>query len=515
MAYTPTQWVNGQPPALNAENLNKIEAGLQNNDVEITSIKADLGELKSDLAECEIVTSVDFSNAINGGYINSIGNIASSDLFSYVTNIAVPKGYKIVFTARGYSTDVAMIARYANNAYIPLVASIDSTVRQYEYVAAEDIVIALSYNNAHTHSCKLLYEVETHVSAIVDSVQKDLTFTYINDYYVYSNGTIVPNESFYYTSPVYIEKGVTLHVFARGYSTNVAIISKTNSANTIHTPIVISEDSLAKWYEVDITESGYYCFCSSKAVPISAYAKIKVGFEDGLEERVRSLEENEIFDLSMFINFGVVGDSYASGEVYYDGGLHDKYENSWGQIMARQSGTNCTNYSAGGLTTKTWLTSSDGLLKVLANDAEDIYYLLLGINDRGYYGESYIGTLNDITDYQSYTDYADSFFGNYGRIIEQIQNHAPYAKLVLFTGTNTSELGLKYNNATIAIANYYGIPCIVQNDDAFFQTPYYADMVNGHPRTVAYSGMAQAFKRLIVKCIADNWDYFKDYYMHA
>lgn len=49
MAYTPTQWVNGKPPALNAENLNKLEAGIQNNDAEINSINADLGELKSDL----------------------------------------------------------------------------------------------------------------------------------------------------------------------------------------------------------------------------------------------------------------------------------------------------------------------------------------------------------------------------------------------------------------------------------------------------------------------------------
>lgn len=51
MAYTPTQWVNGKPPALNAENLNKLEAGIQNNDAEINSINADLGELKSDLTD--------------------------------------------------------------------------------------------------------------------------------------------------------------------------------------------------------------------------------------------------------------------------------------------------------------------------------------------------------------------------------------------------------------------------------------------------------------------------------
>ena len=35
MAYSKTNWVNGSAPALSAENLNKIEEGIYNNDVAI------------------------------------------------------------------------------------------------------------------------------------------------------------------------------------------------------------------------------------------------------------------------------------------------------------------------------------------------------------------------------------------------------------------------------------------------------------------------------------------------
>lgn len=41
MAYTKTNWVNGGPPAVSAENLNHIEDGIYNNDAEIDQIQAD------------------------------------------------------------------------------------------------------------------------------------------------------------------------------------------------------------------------------------------------------------------------------------------------------------------------------------------------------------------------------------------------------------------------------------------------------------------------------------------
>ena len=48
MAYTKTNWVNGQAPALSAENLNKIEEGIYNNAGDIASILADVSALKNE-----------------------------------------------------------------------------------------------------------------------------------------------------------------------------------------------------------------------------------------------------------------------------------------------------------------------------------------------------------------------------------------------------------------------------------------------------------------------------------
>lgn len=42
MAYTKTNWVNGGPPAISAENLNNIEDGINNNDLAISALASRL-----------------------------------------------------------------------------------------------------------------------------------------------------------------------------------------------------------------------------------------------------------------------------------------------------------------------------------------------------------------------------------------------------------------------------------------------------------------------------------------
>lgn len=39
MAYTKTNWVNGGPPALSAENLNKMEQGIYTNDANVSLLQ--------------------------------------------------------------------------------------------------------------------------------------------------------------------------------------------------------------------------------------------------------------------------------------------------------------------------------------------------------------------------------------------------------------------------------------------------------------------------------------------
>lgn len=232
-------------------------------------------------------------------------------------------------------------------------------------------------------------------------------------------------------------------------------------------------------------------------------------------------ETESNLSLSAFRRIGIVGDSYASGQVYWREGSEwkskDKYSISWGQILARKHGFVCTNYSQGGLSTRTWLYSStpNGLTKMINSEAEDLYLLALGINDYYNLGEIYLGTIEDITNYSSYYDYADTFYGNYGQIIERIAGHAPNAKMIMFTCASESETAQKFNAAIIDIATHYNIPCIVQREDSFFSSTMYNDMVQGHPRGVSYCGMANAFDRLLNDCFSKNYNYFKDLYMNS
>lgn len=50
MAYNKTNWVNGQAPALSAENLNKIEEGIFNNDANISILQDGLISLDTSAA---------------------------------------------------------------------------------------------------------------------------------------------------------------------------------------------------------------------------------------------------------------------------------------------------------------------------------------------------------------------------------------------------------------------------------------------------------------------------------
>lgn len=213
--------------------------------------------------------------------------------------------------------------------------------------------------------------------------------------------------------------------------------------------------------------------------------------------------------LSIFPRIGVIGDSFASGFIVADGQGAEHYDLSWGQIIARRNGVTCTNYSRGGLWTRTWLTDSSGLPKMETSDPDDLYLLALGINDVGNGGADYLGTPDDMTDDPA--NNPDTFYGNYARIIDHVRQHAPGAKIVIMTMAREGGVNSDYNAAIRLIAEHHAIPCIVQRDDPFFTSNFYAGMVGGHPLATTYGGMALAIERLFSKCAIAHVDYFKTY----
>jgi len=207
--------------------------------------------------------------------------------------------------------------------------------------------------------------------------------------------------------------------------------------------------------------------------------------------------------VAAFRKVGVVGDSFASGTVNVGGNQTSYPALSWPQVMGRAAGAEVTNYTKAGLSTRTWLTDGNGLSKLLADDPQGLYILALGINDDNL-GSSYIGAIGDVD-----TE-ADTFYGNYGRVITQIMAHAPGCKLIMTTLARVEPLKAELDAAIKALAAHFGLPCIELEEDEFFTGGNFP-MSSGHPSVVDYSGMAEAMMRLVGRCMEEHGDYFADY----
>jgi len=216
-----------------------------------------------------------------------------------------------------------------------------------------------------------------------------------------------------------------------------------------------------------------------------------------------------------FLHVGIVGDSLASGEsAYKDNGnvrYIDLYQHSWGQYMARASGNTYYNFSEGGLTTRSWLTSSYGLsLATDGNHDCECYICGLGVNDYNTLGQNYIGTINDIND-ADYNQNADSFYGNYGKIIQILKARSPKAKFFLVTIPNYGDLIAAYNTAITNIANHFdNVYLLNLNDvrDKYFNGLIYNSRRSGHYNAIAYEYMSEIIIDKINKYMYDNYSEF-------
>lgn len=207
---------------------------------------------------------------------------------------------------------------------------------------------------------------------------------------------------------------------------------------------------------------------------------------------------DSLISISMIESLGIIGDSYASGEIYNEltEELVDHYQLSWGAVIGRMCGISVDNYSAGGLTSKTWLTDSHGLTKMNNTAPNNLYLVTLGINDSNHLT---LGSLNDIE-----SDSKDVFYSYYGRIIRAIKNHAPNAIIILST---IALYGGNYDTFSTAIrniGNYYNLSVIDLANNNFFKSQFFSEnKIMYHPTALNYSAMGREYKKLI-ECVLEK-----------
>lgn len=208
--------------------------------------------------------------------------------------------------------------------------------------------------------------------------------------------------------------------------------------------------------------------------------------------------------VELFENIAVIGDSYSSGELYPKSSGIDYYNISWIQLLARKHGLKATNYSRGGLQTRTWLTSEYGLSKMQQDTAKDLYFIYLGINDNSQLKDNEIGNEADI-----YLG-TDNFYGNYGKIIKAITEKAPHAKIAIINMDNpdTNRLYPHINK----IASFFNLPVLDLSKDPYTsRSDFVYDMKEGHPQSLGYAKLGGAIERLLNKSFVDNKSYWINY----
>ena len=474
----------------------KIVLSFMNNKAGAIIIKKN--ELMKNNVNGNVINLVSYTaNVTNDCYIHKDGHISQNTSSSHVMSevISLNPGEVLYAEVEGVADAVSIFSQKINGStYKPLVIASDSN-KFYRYEATEAINIIIS---AHDKWDKKYY-IYDNSKRLIEKFNKLLTsmnfkkhdVNVTNDCYIHKDGYQQLGTKSYHvqTSIISLKPGEYLFVECDAVKNVVSVITEVNNGKYI--PLKIADGSTA------------YNYYATKNIDIVISARKswnKIYYTYQMDSPIDITPSFSIFE-----KFGIVGDSYASGEIALDGYV-DYYNISWGQILARMSGNKCINFSRGGLSTRTWLTDRNGLSLLNSTEPQQLYILALGINDYYHLGESYLGTVEGIT------SKTDTFYGNYAKIIESIQTKAPNAKIIISTIASNATLPALFNNAILNIAKHYNIPCIRQDKDDFFNNSYYTNnMVNGHPLAMVYSAMAKNLRRMIEQCMYDNPAYFRNY----
>ena len=284
---------------------------------------------------------------------------------NYLTNI--PTGVEDIFTLLCYSTDKN---QYGGSVQIVT----DSQHQFFRYAKTET-----EYGNWHFLNGNLQMNGKV-LNNTFEAPYDDLDTVPVNSVCTYIGAQEIRNKP--------LGAGSVFTVLSINYH-------NTSLGGTVQ--IVFDEDNVYK--RIALTESDYkpWSGCSNN-----------VGFE-------------------LLTDCGVIGDSYASGATDKNGIVTDHIDISWPQICGRLYGCKFENFSFGGATTQSWLTSDSGLKKLNNSEKKTCYIIALGINDNAILGKDYLGTIDDMHDDANTNP--NTFFGNYGKIISAIRKKMKMQKL--------------------------------------------------------------------------------------
>ena len=452
-------------------------------------------------------------------YIATNGSIYSANNYCYTSNIELKAGETIVFYGNGTSS-VAMLSEYVNDAYKKLVDF--DTEGFYFYTAERDMSVAISSRKSDLDKVSIFTIFDKNLETdylSARNIKYDTSIT-DNSYVHYQTGIVYTHNSYKATDYIEVIPDSVIEITSEPKLVNTASSAGCAFYDKDHTFISGVQYTTDSSLEVTVPSNAVYARFTmwKNATYFNIYYQNV--FKAILGSVSGRVEPTPFFDISVFTNIAVCGDSYASGCFGEDSSATrapEHYSMSWCAMLQRKYGFDLANYSYGGVSTRSFINgdSHDDYLNTLLNDdPHELYVLALERNDKTIYvsDSTYLGSINDITDH-TLGNYPDTFYGNYATIIESIQNHAPTGKLVMFIGDflPTDSQGTQMNEAMKNIAIHYGIPYLEQLSDPYINSQSYRRNrpAGGHPSAIQYNGLSLVFERLMAQAFIDYPDYFK------
>lgn len=228
--------------------------------------------------------------------------------------------------------------------------------------------------------------------------------------------------------------------------------------------------------------------------------------------------------VSIFRTIACIGDSLSSGEFQVEtqeNGVktmhyYDFYEYSWGQFIARMTGSKVYNFSRGGMKACDYLNGfGDSILAFNNDKAAQAYIIAMGVNDlnHGYT----IGNFED-TDFENYDKDSKNFIMHYAKLIQRYKEIQPDAFFFLVTlpkedcdSPEKVALKEKYRSVLYKLCEKFSNCYVVDLYeyapvyDAEFRKKFY---LSGHMNAAGYYLTAKMIATLIDDIIRNNFEDF-------
>ena len=299
--------------------------------------------------------------------------------------------------------------------------------------------------------------------------------------------------------------------------------------NNVIGSVNMNEDSSA---EIMVPNNASYGWMN--CYELVSYAQtqylVKTINNEYLPEKLKKIisEENPLANLlenggyiNIFNKIACIGDSLTegvfeyteNGEVKYAGKPQGFEPYSYPSQLMRMTGATVGNYGVGGATAKSWLETTACTDCFKEENKAQAYIIALGTNDTNYDGD-----VNTDIDVSNYNNNADTFVGNYAKIIQKCLELQPKAKIFVVTIPKTRT---DYHNAWTtgnskikAVAEKLGVYVLdIYTYSESFDNPdeykkhFYS---GGHRNAVGYKRTAMEYATYISWIIYNNPNDFRN-----